>query len=58
VGVRSEQRRYGVVDASAQSEIASMNNMKYIIFDNGSNDIPFIFPNFIDHLSVAQMHSE
>lgn len=35
-----------------------MNNMKYIIFDNGMNDFPIIFPNFIEHLAIAQMHSE
>lgn len=31
-----------------------MNNMKYIVFNNGMNDIPIIFPNFIEHNVMAE----
>jgi len=30
-------------------------NMKYIIVDNGMNDIPFIFPDSIEHKAFFEM---
>ena len=26
---------------------------KYIVFDNGLNDVPIVFPNFIEHSVIA-----